>query len=90
MTQIVRNVGKVALTVRIVKADGTKGSFRLMPKNKGVTLRDGETIDSYWQAMEGQDIRVFDVKPQITIPESPKSGSSSEVKAGSNAKIKEA
>jgi hypothetical protein len=86
MTQIVRNVGFVALTVKVIKADGTKGSFRLMPRNKGVPLRDNERVDPYWMAMEGQDIRIFDVPDNVPAS---MAQSSQEVKAASN-KVKEA
>lgn len=66
MAQIVRNVGEVSLNVAVIKSDGSKGTFRLMPKNKGVTLTDGSRVDPYWLAMEGADIRIFNVDTVIS------------------------
>jgi hypothetical protein len=99
MTQLVRNVGTMAMQVKIIRADGTKGSFRLMPKNKGVPLAPGVTIDPYWKEMKGKYLRIFDVQKPVAqsnpASQSPKVASSAngstEVKATvSTASVKEA
>jgi len=99
MTQLVRNVGPTALQVRIIKADGKKASFRLMPKNKGVPLPEGSRIDPYWKEMKGKYLRVFDLQKPVAqnpVSSSPKvaapASGSVEVKAtatSSTAAVKE-
>ena len=102
MTQLVRNVGTTAMQVRIIKADGTKASFRLIPRNKGVPLPEGSRVDPYWKEMKGKYLRVFDLQKPVAqtsnpVSQSPKVASSangsSEVKASqpsSTAGVKEA
>jgi hypothetical protein len=99
MTQLVRNVGTAAMYVRFVRADGSKGSFRLMPRGKGVPLPEGSKIDPYWREMNGKYLRIFDLqKPVTTNPVSQPTVASSangsaEVKAAakpSTASVKEA
>lgn len=56
---VIRNIGRIALPVGIILKDGTKAFTRVMPRNKGVKLKDGAILDPHWMALHGKDIKVF-------------------------------
>lgn len=56
---VIRNVGRTAIPVGLILADGTKASVRVMPRNKGVTLDPGASVDPNWKALKGQYIIEF-------------------------------
>lgn len=50
MATRVKVLGRVARQVGIVLKNGKSTSVRIMPRNKGVFLPDGATVDPRWQA----------------------------------------
>jgi hypothetical protein len=54
-----RNTGRVAENMKITLADGTTAWVRVMPRNKGVTLPEGASIDPRWHVQHGQNVKHF-------------------------------
>ena len=60
MAVIVKNTGRVPLQVLVVDSKGDKSYVRVMPRNRGVALQDGYSVDANWKALNGKNLVVFD------------------------------